>query len=306
VSGNQDGGRDAGRTRGGRERARLVAELRDLRERSGLTLAELAEKSAYSRSSWQRYLSGAALPPWLAVRALCLLAGEPEPRIRALWELAEGAGSGREAVAPASGLAAPEPAAPGPAPDAPDEAAAPAEPSGRPRRFPRGFRAGAVASALLLTAVAGAALHRDAHAGGRTPAHGASGPASGFHVACTGAACDGRNPEKTLCGVEPQTLLQSLPAKGPGLEVRYQPLCRAVWARTWNNRRGDRLTLSEPGAPTQSVTVTDSHTLDGFTYTPLLALTGGHPSLKVCLTTSARPSAVCYPVPLPPGARSKG
>jgi hypothetical protein len=159
---------------------------------------------------------------------------------------------------------------------------------------------------VLLTAAVGAALHHDAHAGDRMPSGGPSSPASGFHVACTGAACDGRSPEKTLCGVEPQTLLQLLPAKGPGLEVRYQPLCRAVWARTWNNRPGDHLTLSEPGAPTQSVTVTDSHTLDGFTYTPLLALAAGHPSLKVCLTTSARPSTVCYPVPLPSGARSKG
>ncbi|WP_377267646.1 DUF2690 domain-containing protein [Peterkaempfera sp. SMS 1(5)a] len=312
-----------------RERARLVAELRFLRERSGLTLAELAERSAYSRSSWQRYLSGAALPPWLAVRALCHLADEPEHRIRALWELAEGAWSGRGVVAaapdplaapspsapsperqPGTGPeaeAAPEPApgsAPGPAPDAPGDAATPVRLSGQPRRFRLGLRSGAVAAVLLAAAV-GVALHYDGHAGGRAPSGEASTTASGFRVGCTGAACDGRSPETTLCGVAPQTLLELLPAKGAGLEVRYQPLCRAAWARTWNNRLGDKLTLSEPGAPTQDVTVTDSQNLAGFTYTPLLALTGGSHALRVCLTTSEPRSTACHSVPVPPSASSQ-
>ncbi|MGN5381101.1 helix-turn-helix domain-containing protein [Streptomyces lasalocidi] len=83
------------------ECARLAAELRLLRDRSRLTLATLAEETTYSRSSWQRYLSGKALPPWLAVRGLCRLAGEPEPRMRALWELAEAEWSRRASIRPA-------------------------------------------------------------------------------------------------------------------------------------------------------------------------------------------------------------
>ncbi|NUP46671.1 MAG: helix-turn-helix domain-containing protein, partial [Catenulispora sp.] len=81
------------------ESARLIAEMRQLRDRSGLSLAELANKSGYSKSSWQRYLSGKVLPPWPAVRALCLLTDASEQRLHVLWDLAECAWSGRDVVA---------------------------------------------------------------------------------------------------------------------------------------------------------------------------------------------------------------
>ncbi|MEY9962437.1 hypothetical protein ABIA33_000463 [Streptacidiphilus sp. MAP12-16] len=284
-----------------RQCARLAAELRLLRGRSGLTIAALAEESAYSRSSWQRYLSGAALPPWLAVRALCHLAGEPEPRIRALWELAEGAWSGRGAVASAPAPApapAPEPA-PAAVPDPPTQAAEPAGGTGQPSGFGR-LRTGAVTAALLLAATLGGAAARDQNAGDRaSPAQSGASSASGFHVGCVGDACNGLDPGPTLCGVEPETLLHQSTPSGAGMEVRYNPLCRAAWARTWNTQLGDRLTLSEPGAPTQDVTMNDPHRLDAFAYTPLVALTGSGTSLKVCLTTPSPRSATCYSLPSP-------
>jgi transcriptional regulator with XRE-family HTH domain len=73
----------------------LVTELRRLKDRSRLSLAALALRTAYSKSSWERYLNGAKLPPRQAVEALCGIAGAPPARLLALWELAETAWSGR-------------------------------------------------------------------------------------------------------------------------------------------------------------------------------------------------------------------
>ncbi|KOG88513.1 hypothetical protein ADK38_19375, partial [Streptomyces varsoviensis] len=92
------------------ECARLAESLRRLKERTGLSLAGLAAKTAYSRSSWERYLNGKKLPPRQAVEALCRLAGEPLGRTVALWELADLEWSGRAARAePAAGAARADP-----------------------------------------------------------------------------------------------------------------------------------------------------------------------------------------------------
>ncbi|MFF4758958.1 helix-turn-helix domain-containing protein [Streptomyces sp. NPDC001292] len=74
---------------------RLAGTLRGLRARTGLSLAGLADKTQYSKSSWERYLNGKTVPPRQAVEALCALAGEDPGRPLALWELAEAVWSGR-------------------------------------------------------------------------------------------------------------------------------------------------------------------------------------------------------------------
>jgi transcriptional regulator with XRE-family HTH domain len=70
------------------EARRLVERLRLLKDRTGLSMSSLSAKTAYSRSSWQRYLSGSRLAPWQAADALARLAGEDRARLRALWQLA--------------------------------------------------------------------------------------------------------------------------------------------------------------------------------------------------------------------------
>ncbi|MFC8145273.1 helix-turn-helix domain-containing protein [Streptomyces paradoxus] len=72
-----------------REARHLVEQLRALKDRTGLSLAELARRTAYSKSSWQRYLSGAKQPPRGAVQALCRVAGADQARLLALWDLAD-------------------------------------------------------------------------------------------------------------------------------------------------------------------------------------------------------------------------
>ncbi|MES9617263.1 helix-turn-helix domain-containing protein [Streptomyces tuirus] len=72
-----------------REARHLVEQLRALKDRTGLSLAELARRTAYSKSSWQRYLSGAKQPPRGAVQALCRMAGAEQARLLTLWDLAD-------------------------------------------------------------------------------------------------------------------------------------------------------------------------------------------------------------------------
>lgn len=97
----------------------LAAAMRELRSATGLSLAGLAAKTPYSKSSWERYLNGKTLPPREAVEELCRLAGEPVGRCVALWELAEAAGSGRAATAEAATPAAPSPTVTPPPPPVP-------------------------------------------------------------------------------------------------------------------------------------------------------------------------------------------
>jgi|GEM_PF-2553821 len=294
------------------ECARLAAELRVLRERSGLSLAALAEESAYSKSSWQRYLTGRALPPWLAVRALCRFAGEPEPRIRVLWELAEAAWSRRGSVERESTTAedpVPAPEAQPRTQPAPEAEPAPTEaPPGCPipaRAFPlrRRRRPGPAAAVAVLVVCVAAALGTAVATGALdAPASTANAVRGGFHVLCTGAPCAGKDPGTMLCGVEPQTLLHvdgAAGAAGAGIEIRYNPLCRAVWARAWHTRLGDRLTVSAPGEAAQSVAVTDPRLLDAFVYTPLLPVPGRHAVLTVCLEGPPGGEPVCRRAPAP-------
>ncbi|PWI17578.1 transcriptional regulator [Streptomyces sp. Act143] len=69
----------------------LVEQLRRLKDATGLSLAALGARTAYSKSSWHRYLNATQPPPRQAVTALCALAGlggtEAE-RVGVRWELA--------------------------------------------------------------------------------------------------------------------------------------------------------------------------------------------------------------------------
>ncbi|MFF4349248.1 peptidoglycan-binding protein [Streptomyces sp. NPDC001530] len=67
----------------------LVVQMRLLKDRSGLSTTALAARTAYSRSSWARYLNGRALPPRRAVAELARLSGGDATRLLVLHELAE-------------------------------------------------------------------------------------------------------------------------------------------------------------------------------------------------------------------------
>ncbi|NJP72778.1 peptidoglycan-binding protein [Streptomyces sp. C1-2] len=78
----------------------LVIQLRRLKDRSGLSLVSLAVRTSYSRSSWERYLNGKALPPRKAVEELATVARGDPTRLLVLHEVAEEAW--RQQTAPSS------------------------------------------------------------------------------------------------------------------------------------------------------------------------------------------------------------
>ncbi|EPH42404.1 hypothetical protein STRAU_4517 [Streptomyces aurantiacus JA 4570] len=84
----------------------FVGQLRRLKDHTGLSLVALGARTAYSKSSWQRYLNAQQPPPRDAVLALCRIAGADGARLAAGWELAvrawPRAGEPSTAGAPAS------------------------------------------------------------------------------------------------------------------------------------------------------------------------------------------------------------
>ncbi|MEU5836863.1 DUF2690 domain-containing protein [Streptomyces diacarni] len=71
-------------------------QLRRLVDRSGLSIAGLADRTGYSKSSWERYLSGRLLPPRGATQALAEVTGTDVRHLGTMWELAERAWSRSE------------------------------------------------------------------------------------------------------------------------------------------------------------------------------------------------------------------
>ncbi|MEU2669711.1 helix-turn-helix domain-containing protein [Streptomyces sp. NPDC007164] len=67
----------------------LRVQLRRLKDHSGLSLAALASRTSYSRSSWERYLNGKKPVPRKAVEELAQVCGTEPTRLVVLYEVAE-------------------------------------------------------------------------------------------------------------------------------------------------------------------------------------------------------------------------
>ncbi|MFC9845763.1 DUF2690 domain-containing protein [Streptomyces sp. NPDC060223] len=258
------------------EHTRLTAALRELRARTGLSLAALSERTAYSKSSWERYLNGKSLPPRQAVQDLCRVANEPDGRLSALWEIAESDWSGRAAVlAPAADEPRPQP----------QEPSRPAE-TGRPRRRRR--RLTVVLASVYATLVGGVAMvlfllpDRDAP---EDEPLAASAPSS-LAPQCQGAACEGRDPIRMVCGYAPDTLTTYRTATGAHVELRYSEKCGASWARVWGTRIGDRVELTA-GGPTHDVRIENRTDTETYVYTGMAAAHPGS-TVRACF----RPASV--------------
>jgi hypothetical protein len=71
----------------------LIIRLRERTDQAGITTTALAHRTAYSRSSWTRWLNGRTVPPRNVVEKfgqLTGLDGVDTARLLALWELADG------------------------------------------------------------------------------------------------------------------------------------------------------------------------------------------------------------------------
>lgn len=74
----------------------FAGRLRALVDRSGLSLAAVADRTGYSKTSWERYLNGRLLAPKGAIVALAEATGTPQHHLTTMWELAERAWSRSE------------------------------------------------------------------------------------------------------------------------------------------------------------------------------------------------------------------
>ncbi|WP_069173661.1 helix-turn-helix domain-containing protein [Streptomyces griseus] len=264
------------------ECAALAEGLRAVRARTGLSLAALAGRTPYSKSSWERYLNGKLPVPRQAVETLCVLAGEHPGRLLALWELADAEWSGR-----ARSTARP-PASPGPAaPDA-GRTTAPTRPALR-RRLPA-LGAGAAVAAAAMTAALWLPTHIVGDPG--TPGSAALDPAPG----CRGSACDGEDPARMFCGLPGRAdVLGPLhrTRTGAQMELRYSPVCAAAWGRVWHTRVGDTVEVSVPGAPPRRVVIRTTADTRAYRFTPMLG--GDHRAgLRLCFLPAGGAARECY------------
>ncbi|MEV7088920.1 DUF2690 domain-containing protein [Streptomyces sp. NPDC093085] len=78
------------------EVSEFTSQLRRLVDRSGLSIAAVADRTGYSKTSWERYLGGRLLPPKGAVVALAQVTGVDQGHLTTMWELAERAWSRSE------------------------------------------------------------------------------------------------------------------------------------------------------------------------------------------------------------------
>ncbi|UGQ10435.1 XRE family transcriptional regulator [Yinghuangia sp. ASG 101] len=285
--------------------ARLAVALRELKARTDLSLAGLAERTAYSKSSWDRYLNGGTLPPRRAVQALCGLAGASDERYLALWEIAESEWRGRATretpAAPDPGPEQPPPAPPEKAPHAalpnprrqpdPSVPAVPRETTparhSRTRRAATAVAAVAVAGAVAVGGIAALFAFPVRDADPRSPA-----TPDALAALCQGSACEGRNPLNMHCAARPDTVAAYRAAGGARLEVRLSRECGASWGRMWSTRVGDSLEVTALGR-TQSARVADRIDAEAYVYTAILAAAPGT-ALRACFHPAAGGPAECF------------
>ncbi|MGW2562901.1 helix-turn-helix domain-containing protein [Streptomyces sp. NPDC001514] len=267
----------------------LASSLRELRERSGLSLAALAARTPYSKSSWERYLNGKQPTPRRAVEALCAVTGEPPGRLLALWELADGAWSCRAAPAPR------------PAPDAPAEDQAVRQrqrpPQSQWQRPPHRHRHRFLGLPVLLAAFAACTVLAALAVLAVVPALRTDGPPrtaeepSIRNPGCSGPACEGKDPKAMGCGGAGMvtTLADRTAPGGRRLELRYAELCGAVWLRATGLAAGDVAELSLPGGRTHKATAGSGGGGGGgiaagqYLVTPMAAADGEAAGARACL-----------------------
>lgn len=308
----------------------LAEELKTLRKRAGLSFAALGAQTHYSKSSWSRYLNGEALPPWKAVQALCGLAEEAEPRLRAMWELAEQEWSRREAVGaavagtgcavgrdeadtdvvdvavsdmPQTAVATQVEAVRGEAaqveavqvettPPASTPSAPPALPAPSRRHKPFPCPPGWVCMVI------GVVLASAVFGIGSWYRSRSGEPAASSGVSCVGATCDGLDAEPTFCGGDPTPLGTWSVQDETELDLRYSAACRSAWGRVWHGAVGSRVSISVAGKDTRSAVVQDASESTDFVNTLMVPAVTRGAILQVCWTP-VQGTARCRSVAVP-------
>lgn len=200
----------------------FTRQMRRLVDEAGLSVAALADRTGYSRTSWERYLNGRLLAPEGAVVALAEVTGTSPVHLTTMGELAERAWSRAESrhdramdqtrITQARGGTGTTTV------DAPPVAPPPAEPPAGRRRVLL-FLAGAVAVLLVLGTLF---LLTGRDGGGGAPEAAKSPSPSATSAAdlppgvkCVGIGCAGKDAEAMGCGGDLVTTARSTTAAPP-------------------------------------------------------------------------------------------
>lgn len=268
--------------------ARLAAVLQQLRQRTGLSLAQLADETTYSKSSWERYLNGKSVPPRSAVKELCHLADEPADHALALLDIVrtQRTKDGEPVVATVVGeqTTGGSTAAPSVAPAATES---PALPTGRRRAN--------IVTALLSTGalVLGAVVithlpptHRE-DVSPPSPSPTTTGPL------CRHTSCQNKDPIAMRCGPQPLTLAEHETSTGAWVQIRYSQECGTSWARMWGAAVKDRVEIRVGGGVLHSAEVTTPKEADTYVHT-LMSVIGADTSVQACFLPAARGEKECF------------
>ncbi|WP_406154945.1 XRE family transcriptional regulator [Streptomyces sp. NBC_00882] len=288
--------------------ARLAVVLQQLRRRTGLSLAQLANATTYSKSSWERYLNGKSLPPRSAVKELCRLAGEPADHPLALLDIArtdraEDTGSTRAMPVRqrATGTDTPTPGSTTVPPDT-DTATGETTLSDADDTCTSltGRRHVNVVTALVSTCavVLGALVLTHLPSPHREEAPPSSAPSAATGVLCRHTACQNKDPIAMRCGAEPLTLAEHETATGAFIQIRYSQECGASWARMWGAAVKDRVEMRVGGrhGSLHSAQVTTRKEADTYVHTLMSVVSPGTP-VQACFSPAAGGDKECFKVP---------
>jgi hypothetical protein len=269
----------------------LVGDLRQLKDRSRLSLTELGRTTAISKSSWERYLNAKQFPPRQAVQALCRAAQVSEEAVLPRWERADAEWNRRGHIA-------------SPAEPKPDQTIAHRD-GGADDRDPKAARSfvhrALLASSALITArpwattaavpllctamLAPAAIIHASHE---------TGPAAARPPICRLRSCEGRDPLTTACE-DPVTVGSRTAVDGTRLEIRLSPSCQAGWVRSWPTHRGFRIEVTSPDGHAQAATAPTALPTAGEMVTTTMIAAAHATGLRCCYYPSAgRPGRECF------------
>ena len=97
---------------------------------------------------------------------------------------------------------------------------------------------------------------------------------------CHGAACEGRDPMRLICGLGPDTLASYRTATGAHIELRHSKKCGASWARTWGTEIGNRVDVTA-GGPTHGARIRNKDDAATFVYTEMTEVRPGS-TVRAC------------------------
>ncbi|CAO0827191.1 HTH cro/C1-type domain-containing protein OS=Streptomyces microflavus OX=1919 GN=Smic_72500 PE=4 SV=1 [Streptomyces microflavus] len=244
------------------DRGSLAAQLRSLRMRRGLTLSALAERTSYSRSSWERYLNGKALPPATAITEFAAAVGVPATALLIQREReqdgrrpgARSAPIGQERAAPGEDL--PPEASQHEAPQH-EGSAEPVPPVGAFRTRVTLISAVSACMALVAGILIGGWIFGGTDAEGQN-----QGKAQG-EPQCLEFECRNKDSQRMGCHIGAWTAAATWSDR-TYIELRYSPRCRAAWARITDAHVDDTARVEGPRGARNERSVT----YENDTYSP--------------------------------------